>query len=120
MPELRLRQPQFTCSACGPFTRHKQRIQKFKETGDTKYIYKNKLDKACFAHDAVYSDSKNLTNTTAADTFLKDKVFNIAKDLKYDGHQRGLASMVYNFFIKNQKEVVSLRLKINLCLKISN
>ena len=48
-----LRQPQFTCSACGPFTKHKQRIQKFKETGDTNYIYKNELDKACFTHDAA-------------------------------------------------------------------
>ena len=41
MPEIHLKQPQFTCSACGPFTKHEQRIQKFKETGDTNYIYKN-------------------------------------------------------------------------------
>ena len=60
MHEMHLRQPQFTYSACGPFTKHKQRIQKFKETGDTNYIYKNELDKACFAHDAAYSDSKDL------------------------------------------------------------
>ena len=112
MPEMHLRQPRFTCSACGPFTKHKQRIQKFKETGDTKYIYKNKLGKACFAHDAAYSDSKNLTNATAADKLLKDKAFNIAKDLKYDGHQRGLASMVYNFFIKIKSLDVILMLKI--------
>ena len=57
MPEIHLRQPQFTCSACGPFTKHEKRIQKFKETGDTNYIYKNELDKACFVHDAAYSDS---------------------------------------------------------------
>ena len=98
MPEMHLRQPQFTYSACGPYTKHKQRIQKFKETEDTNYIYKNELDKACFAHDAAYSDSKNLTKRTIADKILRDKAFNIAKDTKYDGYQRGLASMVYKLF----------------------
>ena len=100
IPEMHLRQPQFTYSACGPFTKHKQRIQKFKKTGDTNYIYKNELDKACFAHDAAYSDSKDLTKRTIADKILRDKAFNIAKDPKYDGYQRGLASMVYKFFDK--------------------
>ena len=47
MHEIHLRQPQFICSASGPFTKHKQKIQKFKETGDTNYIYKTELDKAC-------------------------------------------------------------------------
>ena len=98
MPEIHLRQPQFTYSACGPFTKHEQKIQKFKETGDRNYIYKNDLDKACFAHDAAYSDSKDLTKRTAADKILKNKAFYIAKDPKHDGYQRGLASMVYNFF----------------------
>ena len=98
MPEMHLRQLQFTYSACGPFTKHKQRIQKFKETGDTNYIYKNELDKACFVHDAAYSDSKDLTKRTVADNILKNKAFDIAKDPKYDGYQRGLASMVYKFF----------------------
>ena len=51
MPEMHLRQPQCTYSACGPLNKHKQRIQKFMETGDTNYIYKNELDKACFPHD---------------------------------------------------------------------
>ena len=82
MPEMRLRQPRFTYSACGPFTKHKQRIQKFKETGDTSYIYKNELDKACFAHDAAYSDSKDLTKRTVAVKILKNKAFDIAKDLR--------------------------------------
>ena len=100
MPEMHLRQPQFTYSACGPFTKHKQKIQKFKETGDTNYIYKNELDKACFAHDAAYSDSEDLTKRTVADKILKNRAFNIAKDPKYDGYQRGLASMVYIFFDK--------------------
>ena len=103
MPEIHLRQPQFTYSACGPFTKHKQRIKKFKETGDTNYTYKNELDKACFAHDAAYSDSKDLTKRTAADKILRNRVFNIAKDKKYDWYQRGLASMVYKFFDKKSK-----------------
>ena len=51
MPEMHLRQPQFTYGACGPFTKKKERIEKFKETGDSRYIYKNELDKACFQHD---------------------------------------------------------------------
>ena len=98
MPEIHLRQPQFIYSACGPFTKHEQRIQKFRETGDTNCIYKNELDKACFVHDAAYSDSKDLTKRTVADKILRNKAFDIAKDPKYDGYQRGLASMVYKFF----------------------
>ena len=97
MPEMHLRRPQFTYSACGPFTKNKERIQKFKETGDAKYIYKNELDKACFQHDIAYGD---LARRNAADKDLSDKAFNIAKDSRYDGYQRGLASMVYNFFDK--------------------
>ena len=61
MPEMHLRQPQSVYSACGPFTKNKERIQKFKETGDTSYIYKNELDKACFQHDMAYGDFKDLT-----------------------------------------------------------
>ena len=45
MPEMHLRQPRFVYSACEPFTRHKERIKKFKQTGDTRYIYRNDLDK---------------------------------------------------------------------------
>ena len=103
MPEMHLRQPQFTYSACGLFTKHKQRIQKFKETGDTNYIYKNELYNACFAHDVAYSDSKDLTKRTVADKILRNRAFNIAKDPKYDGYQRGLASMVYKFFDKKSE-----------------
>ena len=98
MPEIHFRQPQFTYSACGPFTRHEERIQKFKETGDTNYVFKNELDKTCFVHDAAYSDSKDLTKRTVANKILKNKAFDIAKDPKYDGYQRGLASKVYKFF----------------------
>ena len=58
MPEMHLKQPGFSYSVCGPFTKNKERIQKFKETGDTSYIYKNELDKACFQHDMAYGDLK--------------------------------------------------------------
>ena len=103
MPEMHLRQPQFTYSVCGQFANHKQSIQKFKKTGVTKYSYRNELDKPCFAHDAAYSDSKDLTKRTAADKILRDKIFSVAKDPDYDGYQRGLASMVDNFFDKKSK-----------------
>ena len=98
MPEMHLKQPGFTYSACGPFTKNKERIQKFKETGDTSYIYKNELDKTCFQHDMAYGDFKDLTKRTAADKVLRNKAFKIASDQKYDGYQRRLASMVYRFF----------------------
>ena len=101
MPEMHLRQPQFVYSACGPFTRHKERIKEFKRTGDTRYIYRNEIDKACFQHDSAYADHKDLINRTKADKVLRDKAYNIASNTKYDGYQRGLASMVYKFFDKN-------------------
>ena len=82
MPEMHLRQPKFTYSACGTFTKHKQRVQKYKETGDTNYIYKNELDKDCFADDTAYSASQDLTKRTVADKILKNKAFDIAKDPK--------------------------------------
>ena len=100
MPEMHLRQPQFVYSACGPFTRHKERIKGFKRTGDTRYIYRNELDKACFQHDSAYADHKDLINRTKADEVLRDKAYNIASNPKYGGYQRGLASMVYKIFDK--------------------
>ena len=95
MPEMHLRQPQFVYSACGPFTRRKKGIKKFKQTGDMRYIYRNELDKACFQH-----DHKDLINRTKSDKVLRDKAYNIATNPEYDGYQRGLASMVYKFFDK--------------------
>ena len=82
--EMHLKQPGFTYSACGPFTKNKERIQKFKETGDTSYIYKNELDKACFQHDMAYGDFKDLARRTASDKVLRNKTFNIAKNAKQD------------------------------------
>ena len=100
MPEMHLRQPQFVYSACGPFTRHKERIKEFKCTGDMPYIYRNELDKACFQHDSAYADHKDLVNRTEEDKVLRDKVYDIASNPEYYGYQRGLANMVYNFFDK--------------------
>ena len=101
MLEMHLKQPRSTYSACGHFTKNKERIQKFKDTGDTNYIYKNELDElACFQHDLVYGDFKDFARKTASYKVLKDIAFNIAKNPKFEGYQRGFASMVYNFFDK--------------------
>ena len=100
MPAMHLRQPGFIYCACGPFTKHRERINKFMNTGDTRFIYKNDLDKACFQHVSAYSDSKDLVKRAQSDKILRDNAFNIAKNPKYDGYQRGLASMVYKFFDK--------------------
>ena len=77
-----------------------ERITQFKETGDSRYIYQNELDKACFQHDMAYRDFKDLNRSTFSDKVLRDKKFNIAEDPKYDGYQRGLTSIVYKFFDK--------------------
>ena len=95
MPKMYLKQPGFTYSACGLFTRNKERIEKFLTTGNTNVIYKN-----CFQHDMAYGKSKDLAKTTQSDKVLSDKAFKIASDPKYDGYQRGLASVVYKFFDK--------------------
>ena len=101
MPEMHLRQPGFTYSPCGPFRKNKERIQKFEETGDSRYIYQNELDKACFQHGMGYGFFKDLTTTADSDKIdkiLRGKKFNIAKNPKYVGYQTGLTSMVHNFF----------------------
>ena len=100
MHEMHLKQSGFTYSTCGPFTKNKKRIEKFMQTGNTNFIYKNELDKACFQHDMAYGKSKDLVKRTQSDKVLRDKAFKIASDPKYDGYQRGLASMVYKFFDK--------------------
>ena len=100
MPEMHLKQPGFTYSACGPFTRNKKIIENFMQTGYTDFIYRNKLDKACFQYDIAYGKSKDLAKRAQSDKVLRDKAFKIASDPKYDGYQRGLASMVYKSFDK--------------------
>ena len=100
MPEMHLKKPSFAYSACVPFTKHAERIKKFEQPGNTSHIFKNELDKACFKHDNAYADYKDLANRTRTDKILKDRAFKIASNPKYDGYQRGLASMVYKFFDK--------------------
>ena len=111
LPEMHLKQPGFTYSACGLFTKSKERIQKFKEIGDTSYIYKTEFDKVCFLHDMAYGDFKDLKRRLASDKVLRD---NIAKNPKYDGYQRGLASMIYKWFDKkSQGGGVNIQVKNN-------
>ena len=100
MPEMHLRQPGFTYSACCPFTKNKGRIEKFMQSGNADFIYKNELDKACFQHDMAHGKSKDLVKRAQSDKVLRDKAFKIASNPKYDGYQRGLASVVYKFFDK--------------------
>ena len=73
------------------------------QTGDLRNIYRNELDKACFQNDAAYSKYKNLTKRTQSDKILRKRAFEIANNPKCNGYQRGLASMVYNFFDKKSK-----------------
>ena len=95
MPEMYFRQPGYTYSACDPFTKKKKRIKKIKESRHSRYIYQNELDRACFQYEMAYGDFKDLNRGTATDKVLHDKVFNIAKYLKYDVYGCGLVSMVY-------------------------
>ena len=99
-----LKQPGFTCSSCGPFTKHCERIQKFRETGNLKHLCRNELDKAYFAHEAAYSESKDLSQRTISDKVLKDRAYEIGRNPGYQmivdikGYQSALVSMVYKFF----------------------
>ena len=92
MPEMHLTQLAvlskliFTYCAGGPITKNKERIPKFKETGDSMYTYQNELYKAWFQHDLAYGDFKDIPWWTASDKVLRDKAFNIAKNSKYDGY----------------------------------
>ena len=104
MPELHLVDPIVKkYSACGPFTRHTERIQGFLNTGKLSYVYKNDLDKACFQHDMACNKFKDLKKRTQSDIVLKNKALKIAGNPKYNGYERGLASMVYKFFDKKSK-----------------
>ena len=93
--EMDLKQPGFTQSACGPFAKNKERIEKFIQTGNTDFIYRNELDKTCFQHDLAYGQSKNFVKRTHSDP-------------KYDGYQRGLASRFTSFLIKNLVDMMLL------------
>ena len=112
MPEMHLKQPVFTYSGCDPFTKNKESVKKFMQTGNTYFIYKNELHKACLQHNMAYGKSKDLAKRTQSGKVMKDKVFKIASDPKFDDHQKGLASMV--FLIKSLVKVVLPNQIINL------
>ena len=104
MPELHLVDPIVKkYSTCGPFTKHTKRIQDFLNTGKLNYIYKNDLDKTCFQHDMAYNKYKDLETRTQSDRVLKDKSFKIASNPRYNGYEKGLASMVYKLFDRKSK-----------------
>ena len=98
MPKLHLKQPRFAYSACGTFTKNPERIKKFREKDNLKHLCRNKIDKACFTHDAAYSDSKDLAKRTISGKILKGRAYNIDGDSNCDEYQRALANMVYKFF----------------------
>ena len=108
MPQLHLKQPRFTYSACGSFNKNSERIQKFRGTGNSRHSYRNELDKACLAHDSAYSDSKDLAKRTISDKILKDRAYEIARNHKYDEYQRALAILVYGIFDKKTGSGVSV------------
>ena len=74
------------------------------QAGNTDFIYRNELDKACFQHDIVYGKSKVLVKRTQSDKILRGKTFKNASDPKYDRYQRGLASVAYKFYGKKSSE----------------
>ena len=86
MLKMHLKQPGYTYSAGGPFTRNKERIGKFMHTRNTDFIYKNELDKACFKHDMAYGNSKDLAKRTQSDKVLRDEAFISASGPKYNGY----------------------------------
>ena len=100
MPEMHLQQPGFTSAGCCPFTKNRERTDKFMQTRNTDFIYKNELGKPCFQHDMDYGESRDLGKRTQSDKVVRDKAFKIASDPKHDSYQRGLASMIYKFFHK--------------------
>ena len=104
MPELHLKQPGCTSSVCGTFTKHRERIENFRETGNLKHLYRNGLDKACFYDDAACLAGKDLAKTTILGNIFKDRGFKIARNKKYDGYQMALTSMVYKYFEKKKEK----------------
>ena len=97
---MHLRQPGFTYSACGSFTKNRERTEQFMKKGNTDFIYKNET---CFQHDMACGKTKDIVRRTQSDKVLRDKAFKISSDPKYDGYQRRLASLVYKFFDKKSE-----------------
>ena len=100
MSEMHSRQSEFTYSACGLFTKNKEKTEKIKELGDVRYTSQNKLDKACFQRDIDHGEFQNSPRRNGSNKLLRDKGFNMAKNSKYDGCQGRLVLMVYKFFYK--------------------
>ena len=105
MPKLHLRQPGFTYSFCRPFTKHRERTKKSKEMGDLKYIYKNELNKACFAHDATYSDSNTVRKTIFSYSKCSEKMIFPKK-----------AALVYDLSCIIRKDDITFSRKYDLIL----
>ena len=107
MPEMHLWDPKVKkYSACGPFTRHQQRINDFMKDGRLSHIAKNRLDAACFQHDSAYNKYKDSLNRKQSDIVLKNKTLKIATDPKVNGYQRGLTAMFYKFFNERSKKII--------------
>ena len=109
IPEVDLKLSGFTYSACGLFTKHCEKIQKFRETGNLKHLYRNELDKACFTHDTAYPDSKDLAKRTMLDKTLRGRGYKIARNRNYDGYQWAIASMVFKFFDKKSGSGINVQ-----------
>ena len=118
MPEMHLKQPGFTYSACGPFTKNKEKIQRCKETGDRKYIYKNELDKACFQHNMACGDFKDLARGTDFDKVLRDLM--LLKILSMTYIKECLPLWFTHFLIKSPQLLVLIRLQMKQFKKIIN
>ena len=84
MFKLHLKEPGFTYSACGQFTKHREVIQKLSETGNSNYLWRNELEKACFNRDAPYFDSKELAQKTVSEKILKDRAYETARNHMMD------------------------------------
>ena len=99
MPGMLLKELSFTYSACGLFWKRRKNWKVYANWKYKHYLEK-KYDKACFQHYIAYGKSKDFVKRTQSDKVLKNKVFKIASDPKYDGYQRGLGSVVYNLKIR--------------------
>ena len=113
MPEMHLNQLGFTYNTCGPFTKNKERIKKLKEKGDSRYIYQNEVNKACYQHDIAYGDFKDLSRSTIADKVLHDKAFYVAKIPNVMDINVDLLQWFINFLIK-KRLVEHLKMTLSL------
>ena len=109
MPEIHLRQPGFTYSVCRPFTKNKEKIQIFKETGDSQYIYQNELDKASFQHEMTYRVFKDYLEEQLRIKYCMIKNLILLKIQNMMEVKEALLQWFMNFLIKSL-----LRLQINL------